>query len=477
MTQTSERLRFAPSPTGMMHLGNIRTALMNFLFAKQKNGAFILRVEDTDPARNFDKGAKKIIEDLTWLGISYDEGPETGGPYAPYFQSERTNLYQEVLQNLIDKKLVYRCFCTNEELDKRRARQIALKKPPRYDRTCLQLAEDEIKQKLAHNTPFIWRFKLDHAKKITIKDLSHGEITFDMKNFSDFPLSRGDGSFTFMFANFVDDMLMRMTTVIRGEDHLTNTAGQAALYEALEAPIPTFWHLPILCNIDGKKLSKRDFGFSLRDLIDAGFLPEALLNYLAIIGGGSFNNEIMSIEELIKTLNFDKINATGQVKYDVEKLTWTNNKWIDKLDPLTLTERCLPYLKEAYPQVADMNLETLTNILQILKTDFNTLKDSVEAVRFYFEKPKYNPDDLAAFQNKAQLSALVSELLEKTSDSNEFMKLAKLKAKQHEIAIKDMFGFIRYGLIGSKQGSSINDLLEVLGAKESRTRLESLITF
>ncbi|MEX0849328.1 MAG: glutamate--tRNA ligase [Candidatus Dependentiae bacterium] len=476
MKNKIERVRFAPSPTGMMHLGNIRTALMNFLFAKQKNGTFVLRIEDTDPSRNFDKGAKKIIEDLTWLGMSYDEGPEKSGPYAPYFQSERTDLYKKTLQQLIDSELVYRCFCTNEELDKRRARQIALKKPPRYDRACLHLSTDEIQEKLNANTPFIWRFKLDHEKKININDLAHGQITFDLKNFSDFPLSRSDGSFTFMFANFVDDMLMKMTTVVRGEDHLTNTAGQAALYNALNAPLPTFWHLPILCNIEGKKLSKRDFGFSLRDLKDAGFLPEALLNYLAIIGGGSFKDEIMSIDELTQAIDFDKINATGQVKYDVEKLKWINNKWIDRIDPMTLTEGCLPFLKTAYPQVADMDIEKLSNILQILKTDFNTLKDSVDAVRFYFEQPTYNPELLAKFENKAQLSAIVSELLDKTTDDKTFTNLAKQKAKEHGISIKNMFSFIRVGLMGSIQGPSIHDMLAVLGAQESQKRLKNLIS-
>jgi glutamyl-tRNA synthetase len=477
MTNKIERVRFAPSPTGMMHLGNIRTALMNFLFAKQKNGTFVLRIEDTDPSRNFDPGAKKIIEDLTWLGMSYDEGPEKNGPYAPYFQSERDDLYKKTLQQLIDLELVYRCFCTNEELDKRRARQIALKKPPRYDRACFHLSTDEIQEKLKVNTPFIWRFKLDHEKKININDLAHGTITFDLKNFSDFPISRSDGSFTFMFANFVDDMLMKMTTVVRGEDHLTNTAGQAALYNALNAPLPTFWHLPILCNIEGKKLSKRDFGFSLRDLKDAGFLPEALLNYLAIIGGGSFKDEIMSIDELTKAIDFDKINATGQVKYDVEKLKWINNKWIDRIEPMALTEGCVPFLKAAYPQVADMSTEKLSSILQILKTDFNTLKDSVEAVRFYFEQPTYSPELLAKFDNKAQLSAIVSGLLDKTADDKTFTNVAKQKAKEHGISIKNMFSFIRVGLMGSIQGPSIHDLLKVLGSQESTKRLENLIEF
>ena len=477
MKKSAIRLRFAPSPTGMMHLGNIRTACMNYLYAKQKNGTFVVRVEDTDPSRNFDPGAKKIIEDLHWLGLTYDEGPEIGGPYAPYFQSERNEFYQKALQTLIDNNQVYRCFCTNEELEKRRARQIALKKPPRYDRTCLHLSAEDIEQKLAQSMPFIWRFKLDQEKQITITDLAHGTITFDLQHFSDFPLSRSDGSFTFMFANFVDDILMQMTVVIRGEDHLTNTAGQAALYQAFNHTIPTFWHLPILCNIDGKKLSKRDFGFSLRDLKDAGFLPEALINYLAIIGGGSFKDEIMSIEQLIQTLDFDHINATGQVKYDVEKLTWINNKWIDRLTPEELTERCLPYLEQAFPAATTMDKAHLTQMLQLLKSDFNTLKDAVDAVRFYFETPDYSPEELATFENKPHLSACTSDLLSHVGDPELFMQQAKTLSKEKGIKLKDMFGFIRYGLMGSKQGPSVADLLVILGAQESKQRLEGLIGF
>ncbi len=471
------RLRFAPSPTGMMHLGNIRAALMNALFAKKKNGSFILRIEDTDPSRNFDPGAQKIIEDLKLLGLSYNEGPQVGGPYAPYFQSERTEHYQQALDELINKDLVYRCFCTTEELDKRRARQIALKKPPRYDRTCLALSEQEIKDKLESKTPFIWRFKLDQDKTITITDLAHGTITFDLKNFSDFPLTRSDGSFTFMFANFVDDMLMQISHVARGEDHLTNTAGQAALFEAFGKPLPTFWHLPVLCNIDGKKLSKRDFGFTLRDLITQGYLPEAILNYLAIIGGGSFKDEIMSVDECAQAIDFDNISTTGQVKFDPEKLKWMNNKWIDRLTPNELTARCLPYLTKAYPQADSMDQEQLNKILQILKTDFSTLKDAVDAVRFYFVTPQLTPEQFAHVTDKQKLSALVSDLIDKTDDSDNFIVTAKQLAKEQNIKIRELFGFIRFGLMGSLQGPSINDLLEVLGSDESKKRLLNLISF
>ncbi len=471
------RLRFAPSPTGMMHLGNIRTALMNRLFSKQKNGTFVLRIEDTDSARNFDPQAKEIIEDLHWLGLFYDEGPEVGGPYTPYFQSQRTNLYQDALNKLLANNLLYRCFCTSEELEKRRARQIALKKPPRYDRSCLMLNPEEIEELLNKKTTFIWRYKLDQEKSVTINDLSHGTITFELKNFSDFPLTRGDGSFTFIFANFVDDMLMKITHVIRGEDHLTNTACQAALFEAFKEPLPTFWHLPMICNVEGKKLSKRDFGFSLRDLKIAGFLPEALLNYLSIIGGGSFKEEVMSFDELIKALNFDHISTTGQVKFDPEKMRWMNNKWIARIPADELLKRSIPYLIEAYPQINNISQERLSQILQLLKTDLSTLKDTVSAIRFYFEQPTLNKELFSHFDNTAKLNVILSKLLDKTTDSQSFIDSAKRLTKEHEIKIKDLFGFIRIGLIGTIEGPSINDLIEILGIDESKRRLRTLINF
>ena len=470
-----ERVRFAPSPTGMMHIGNIRTALLNFLFAKQKNGIFILRIEDTDQARNYDPQATQIIQDLTWLGLTYDEGPIKGGPDAPYFQSQRADIYAKALEDIKQKGLVYPCFCTAEELERRRARQIALKKPPRYDRACLELSPEEIKAKIAAGTPHILRFKIDQERKITIKDLAHGEITFEMKNFSDFPLTRSDDTCTFIFANFVDDMLMKISTVVRGEDHLTNTACQAMLYDAFNVPLPIFWHLPIVCSVDGKKLSKRDFGSSLRDLKDAGFLPEAMANYLAIIGGGSFKEEIMTLDELAQAIDFDHMHATGGVKYDVEKLKWMNNKWINRISPEELTERCMPFLVEAYPQAASIVRAQLTNILQLLKTDFHLLIDAVSAVRFYFEKPTLSPDLLATFTNKEQLSAIVSQMLVHTNDGNKCAAIAKEKAKEAGIGINDIFSFIRVGLTGSAQGPSVHDLITILGAEESKKRLQDLI--
>lgn len=472
------RVRFAPSPTGMMHLGGVRTALMNYLFAKQKGGTFILRIEDTDAERNFDPMATKIIEDLTWLALTYTEGPLVGGPHEPYFQSLRNDIYREKLAELSNSKRAYRCFCTQEELEKKRNRQIALKTPPRYDRQCLGLSEQQINHNLEQKIPFIWRLKLDKEGTISIQDLSHGTITFDLKNFSDFPLTREDGTATFMFANFVDDMMMQISHVIRGEDHLTNTAGQAMLYKAFEYPLPTFWHVPILCNIDGKKLSKRDFGFSLRDLKEAGFLAEAICNYLAVIGA-SFKEEFMSLTDLAKNFNFDHMNSTGQIKYDVEKLKWFNHKWINTLSNEDLATQCLPYLLAAYPEAKLLDQATLVRLIGAVKTDLTTLQDSVKALEFYFKAPSITHEDIALhIQNAEQrliIANIITHEIHLINDMPAFIATLKQASKAQNISIKDLFTFIRMALTGSPKGLGAHDLFELLGSEEVKLRLKQVI--
>jgi glutamyl-tRNA synthetase len=472
-TNTPIRVRFAPSPTGLMHLGNVRTALMNYLFAQQKKGIFIIRIEDTDSQRNYDPRATKIIADLTWLGLDYQEGPIKGGPYAPYFQSERTGIYQEYIKKLEDKKLVYRCFCTPEELEKRRQRQLALKLPPRYDRTCLKLSPAEIAQLLTEKKPYILRVQLDQSGSITIHDLAHGTITFEFKNFSDFPITRADGSVTFIFANFVDDLVMKITHVIRGEDHLTNTANQAALYEIFHAPIPTFWHLPILCNAEGKKLSKRDFGFSLTDLMDAGYVHEAIDNYLAIIGGGVFEQEIMNLDELAQKLNFDHIHSTGHVRYDVEKLRWLNHKWIAKLAPQDLMERCLPFLLKSYPQAEKLSRDTLTTLIQAVKTDLQTLADISTALSFIFQAPSIDTSILTP--EHSAIAIIIKNHLDQIAKAEEFVATLKQEAKKQNIPLSQLFWFLRMALIGKEHGPAIHELIAMLGAHEAQARIEKLM--
>ncbi len=478
MSAPSIRVRFAPSPTGIMHIGNSRTALLNALFSLQKNGTFVLRIEDTDPSRNFDPGAKTILFDLSWLGLSFQEGPGKDGDYAPYFQSERHKLYQEKLDELKKMDAVYPCFCTEQELDKKRERQRALKLPPRYDRTCMNLSQEERDKKLKEGIPHIWRMKLDHDKSITITDLSRGTVTFELKNFSDFPLTRADGSFTFMFANFVDDLLMKMTHVFRGEDHQTNTAGQAALYLAFGAPLPIFWHMPILCNIDGKKLSKRDFGFSLHDLRDAGYLPEAINNYLAIIGG-SYKDEIMDLDQLAQAMNFDNPHSTGKIKYDVEKLRWVNHQWIKRLDKMDLANRVRPLLVAAYPNAASLDEVEMADMIQLIKTDLYTLNDTVDALKFYFETPSVTPAVVEACvdpEYRTVLKQLISEQLPQIKTPDEFLGTLKKMAKDKAIPLKKLFWFLRLALTGHMHGPSIHDLMMILGTEESKKRIQSVLS-
>ncbi len=477
MADQKIRVRFAPAPTGMMHLGNIRTALINYLFAKQKGGDFILRIEDTDPERNYDPQAIHIQQDLNWLGLTWTEGIGVGGNFGPYFQSQRSAIYTEKLEYIAQKGLAYRCFCTEEELNKKRERQQLLKLPPRYDRTCLQRTTQNIDELMAQRTPFIWRFKLDHSKTVVINDLARGPVSFELQHFSDLSLTRQDGSFTFVFANFVDDLTMRISHIFRGEEHFSNTAGQAALYEAFDAPMPTFFHTPLICNINGQKLSKRDFGFSLRDLKAAGFTPEAINNYLGILGT-SFEQEIMTIEELAHAINFDNIHTTGHIKYDVEKLRWVNHKWINRYSTQELTDSCRPFLQEVFPTTSAQDDATLGTLLSMIKTDLTTLKDCVSSLAFYFEKPTVHTTDVQAIlssQESIIIRNIVSNRLGQLPDTQLFINALKQDAKDNGLDLKKLFWFMRLALTGSCQGPAIHDLINMLGTNESKERLQKTL--
>lgn len=470
------RVRFAPSPTGFMHLGNVRAAFINYLFARQKNGDFILRIEDTDAQRNIDPDGQRIISDLNWLKLGYQEGPIIGGPYAPYYQSQRASIYQHHLTILKERHAIYRCFCTTEELEQKRNRQIALKQPPRYDRTCMRYTHAEVEQKLAENESFIWRFKLDN-NTLHVTDLARGMVTYDLKHFSDFPLTRADGSFTFIFANFVDDLVMKITHIIRGEDHLTNTANQAALYKIFDAPIPTFWHLPIICNAEGKKLSKRDFGFSLDDLRIAGFIPEAIVNYLAIIGT-SFEHEIMDINELTKTFNFDHIASTGHIKYDLEKLRWVNHKWINKLSLEDLTLRCRDILEPAYPTLKNITDSALQVLIKPFHQELITLNDIVPLLKFYFEEPLIEESILFEYHyatHKEILQQLIHQYSVMNLDPEQLVTAVNTLCKMHGIKAKDIYALLRIALTGSPQGPGLKDLIALLGHERTIQRLQDFI--
>ncbi len=462
------RTRFAPSPTGFLHLGNIRAALINYIFAKQKDGKFIVRIEDTDQSRNVDEASYAIMDDLEWLNLKYDEGS--------YFQSKRTELYQKHLDDLINNQKVYRCFCTPEKLDEKRKHQLEQGLPPKYDRECRNLSDDQIKAKIAANTPFIWRLKLNSDQSLDVQDMARGKISFDMKNFSDFALTRNDGSFTFMFTNFIDDWLMQISHVIRGEDHLSNSAMQCALYYAFALPFPIFWHLPMICNKEGKKLSKRDFGFSLEDLRKDGFLAETICNYLAIIGG-SFEQEIQSLDELVKNFNFENMHSTGSIKFDVEKLTWINHKWIEKLPAKSLLGNAKLFLHKEIPASENVSDEKLEYILEKLKTDIKTLKDVGPVLSFYFSSPNVNKEEIENKIGKEKTELILKLIKTHVKDcvkADYFLNTLKTEGKEQGLKIREVFGPIRYLLTGTFQGPSIHDIMEILEDKEIEKRLNAI---
>jgi len=469
------RVRFAPSPTGTMHLGNVRAALINALFARQHGGTSILRIEDTDPKRAFDPNAQHILENLAWLGISYDEGPHVGGPYTPYFQSQRHATYQHYFELLYEKGYVYRCFASPEELEEKRERQRALGLPPRYEREGLKLSEEDIAHKLANNVPYVWRFKLPDTS-ITIYDMARGNITYDLTHFGDFAITRQDGSFTFMFANFVDDYIMGITHIFRGEDHLSNTALQAALYATFHADVPTYYHLPIIANQEGKKLSKRDFGFSLTDLRESGFLGEAVCNYLAILGS-SFEQEIMDFSDMTQHVHINKHSPTGTIHYDVDKLRWINQQWIQRLDAADVAQRCRPFLEHAYPSsVTATSDDELTRLIATLHTDLTTLYDAVNVFAFYFTTPEIPQAWLAHYEH-SQYQAFLKHLYEQIDwqqDPETVFSHLKQIIQEHGYRMRSILTLIRLALIGKPQGPGIKDILSLLSPETVQERLKHI---
>ena len=306
------RVRFAPSPSGSLHIGNVRTALFNWLFARKNNGRFILRIEDTDIERTFQEAYQGILDDLLWLGLEWDEGP--------YMQSERLEIYRKYAGELLDKGLAYKCFCTPEELEKEREEAIKEGRPPRYSGRCASLTPREVERLEKEGRPYSIRFKIPPDTHFIVDDIVRGRIDFDVNAITgDFIILRSDGMPTYNFAVVIDDYLMSITHVIRGEDHLSNTPRQLLIYRAIGAEPPRFAHLSMIVGSDHSKLSKREGSFSLKDLREQGFIPEGVINYLALLGWSPKGEEIKTREELIKEFSLEEVSPSPAA-YDEAKL-------------------------------------------------------------------------------------------------------------------------------------------------------------
>ena len=351
MTTTKPvRVRFAPSPTGKLHIGGARTAIYNWAFARATGGTFVLRIEDTDPERSTEENTQIILRALRWMGLDWDEGPEVGGPCGPYFQTQRTDTYEAALQKLIDAGAAYPCFCTKEELDaKREAAEKTEGGYAGYDRTCRAIPADEAAARVAAGEPHVWRLKVpdDHGP-VTFKDAVYGDMSFPIDVMDDMILRRTDGTFTYNFAVVCDDVNMGITHVIRGDDHLSNTPRQVLIYEALGAEVPLFAHLSMILGPDGKKLSKRHGATNVEEYRDRGYLPDALVNFLALLGW-SLDGEttIIPRDVLASKFSLDRISK-NPATFDPKKLDWVNAEYINGMsDTQFADEIMVPELHEA----------------------------------------------------------------------------------------------------------------------------------
>ncbi|MCJ8347156.1 glutamate--tRNA ligase, partial [bacterium] len=329
MTNTI-RARFAPSPTGYMHVGSVRTALYNYLFAKKHKGSYILRVEDTDQTRKVDGSIESLIEVMSQLSLNHDEGPVSNGvsgDFGPYYQSERLDIYRKYIDQILESKKAYRCFCTSERLDEMRAEQTEKGLATRYDKKCVTLSEeDSIKR--AQNEKHVIRLNIPSNETIVVNDIIRGKIQFNSDEIDDQVLLKSDGFPTYHFANVVDDHLMEISHVIRGEEWLLSTAKHVLLYDCFGWTVPSFAHLPLLLNPDKTKLSKRQGDVAVEDFLKAGYLEEALVNFLALLGWhGESDQEIFSLEQLVEQFSLERVSKSGAV-FDREKLDWMNGQYI-----------------------------------------------------------------------------------------------------------------------------------------------------
>lgn len=383
-TENKVRVRFAPSPTGMLHVGGARTAIYNWAFARAQSGTFVLRIEDTDPERSTEENTQVILRAMRWLGLNWDEGPEIGGEYGPYFQTQRMATYEEALQKLIERGAAYPCFCTKEELDaKREAEGEAYSG---YDRTCRNLDPAEAKRRMNTGESYVWRLKVpENHGPIEFNDAVYGHMSFPASVMDDMILVRSDGSPTYNFAVVCDDVNMAITHVIRGDDHLSNTPRQILIYEALGAPVPTFAHLSMILGADGKKLSKRHGATSVEEYEAAGYLSDCMVNFLALLGW-SLDGEttIISRDTLCSAFNLERITKKDAV-FDDQKLNWMNGQYIQNMGAGPWAEAAKPWLEQAGATGSNIALEKIYPLISERLEHFDQLP---EKISYLFWKDK-----------------------------------------------------------------------------------------
>jgi nondiscriminating glutamyl-tRNA synthetase len=469
------RLRFAPSPTGWLHVGNSRTAIYNWLQAQKEGGVLILRIEDTDPERSRQDFERAILEDLSWLGIQWQEGPDRGGGFGPYRQSERKHIYREYAYNLQRAGLAYPCYCTDEELAARRTEAMSRKMPPRYDGRCRNLPAAQIRKMEAEGRRPSIRFCAEQCT-ITVKDRIRGEVAFPQGFVGDFVILRSDGLPTYNFAAVVDDALMGVTDVIRGEDHLSNTPRQIMLYRAMGFSAPRFAHHALLLGPDGRRLSKRHGGTSIRQYREDGFLPAALANYLALLGWAPEDGaQVMDTASLVRQFDIQKVRA-GAAVFDRDKLSWLNCQHMRALQPEDLALQMKPFLEKGGLDLRSVDESSLIAIAGAIQGNVQTLAQARDTSAIFLSAPDLDQEArevlnapearevLLAFRQEAERICTSAHLV--PSDLIDAVRTRTgLKGKQ-------LFMPLRAALTGTIRGPELQAVLSILARDEIIRRLE-----
>jgi glutamyl-tRNA synthetase len=467
------RCRIAPAPSGFLHVGNARTALVNWLFARHHAGVFVLRVEDTDADRVTDEGVEIVRRSLSWLGLDWDEGPDVGGPHGPYRQTERYGLYGEVADRLLAEGHAYRCYCTPEELEERRRRDLAEGRAPGYDGRCRRLTDAERAAFQAEGRIPAIRFAIPEGREVTVRDIVRGEGRFPPEELRDFIILRSDRSPTYLLAAAVDDHEMRMTHVIRGEDLWASTPRQILIFEALGATPPQYAHLPLILGPDRSKLSKRHGAVSVEHFREQGFLPEAMVNHLALLGWSpGEDEEILPRDELVRRFELDDVSHHPSI-FDVQKLEWMNGHYIRELPDDELAARILPFLAE---RGLPADIDTVRAAVPHVKERMRTLREAADLLRFLFED--VTPDQKAArviadagpgYLGEAahRLEAVedwtIEEVRQVLTDLQEASNLSRTKAWQP----------IRAAVTGSTVSPPLFESIALLGRDRTLARLRA----
>ncbi|AKQ71231.1 glutamate--tRNA ligase [Bacillus licheniformis] len=479
------RVRYAPSPTGHLHIGNARTALFNYLFARSQGGKFIIRIEDTDRKRNIEGGEQSQLNYLKWLGIDWDESVDVGGEYGPYRQSERNDIYKTYYEELLEKGLAYKCYCTEEELEKEREEQAARGGMPRYSGKCRNLTKEEQEKLEAEGRQPSIRFKVPQGEVIRFDDIVKGEISFETDGIGDFVIVKKDGTPTYNFAVAVDDYLMKMTHVLRGEDHISNTPKQIMIYNALGWDIPAFGHMTLIVNESRKKLSKRDESIIqfIEQYEELGYLPEALFNFITLLGWSPVGEEeLFTKEQFIEIFDVNRLSKSPAV-FDTHKLKWVNNQYVKKLDLDQVIELTVPHLQKAgkvSEELSGSEQEWVRKLISLYQEQLSYGAEIVELTELFFKDDiQYNREARTVLEEE-QVPEVLRVFAEKLEQLDSFTAdeiKASIKAVQKETGHKGkkLFMPIRVATTGQTHGPELPQSIELLGKDTVLKRLHNII--